>query len=132
MENERKDIRTPAKKYDKLQTLMCYVNKETLMEQHKKQMKGKASGIDGITKEQYKELDSIKNKVHYVKCSICGKEFRAKGKRKYCSDDCKKVAFRQQNNTYFRNMSEEQRAKRREASRLSMRKYRQNKEKENK
>ena len=51
MENERKDIRTLAEKYDKLQTLMCYVNKETLMEQHKKQMKGKASGIDGITKE---------------------------------------------------------------------------------
>lgn len=85
-----------------------------------------------LVAEQYKELDSIKNKVHYVKCSICGKEFRAKGKRKYCSDDCKKVAFRQQNNDYFRNMSEEQRAKRREASRLSMRKYRQNKEKENK
>lgn len=55
MENERKDIRTLAKKYEKLQTLMCYVNKETLMEQHKKQIKGKASGIDGITKEQYNE-----------------------------------------------------------------------------
>lgn len=85
-----------------------------------------------LVAEQYKELDSIKNKVHYVKCSICGKEFRAKGKRKYYSDDCKKAAFRQQNNAYFRNMSEEQRAKRREASRLSMRKYRQNKEKGNK
>lgn len=55
MGNERKDIRTLAKKYDKLQTLMCYVNKETLLEQHKKQMKGKASGIDGVTKEQYDE-----------------------------------------------------------------------------
>lgn len=55
MGKERKDIRTLAKKYDKLQTLMCYVNKETLIEQHKKQMKGKASGIDGITKEQYDE-----------------------------------------------------------------------------
>ena len=54
-----------------------------------------------LVAEQYKELDSIKNKVHYVKCSICGKEFRAKGKRKYCSDDCKKVAFRQQNNGNF-------------------------------
>ena len=55
MENERKDIRTLAKKYEKLQTLMCYVNRETLLEQHKKQMKGKASGIDGVTKEQYDE-----------------------------------------------------------------------------
>lgn len=36
MGNERKDIGTLAKKYEKLQTLMCYVNKETLMEQHKK------------------------------------------------------------------------------------------------
>lgn len=61
MENERKDIRTLAKKYDKLQTLMCYVNKETLMEQHKKQMKGKASGIDGVTKEQYNE--NIENNI---------------------------------------------------------------------
>lgn len=55
MENERKDIRTLAEKYDKLQTLMCYVNKETLLEQHKKQMKGKASGIDGVTKEEYEK-----------------------------------------------------------------------------
>lgn len=45
MVNERKDIRTLSKKYDNLQTLMCYVNKETLMEQHKKHMKGKASGL---------------------------------------------------------------------------------------
>ena len=52
MENERKDIRTLAKRYEKLQTLMCYVNKETLLEQHKKQMKGKASGIEWVTKEQ--------------------------------------------------------------------------------
>ena len=55
MGNKRKDIRTLAMKYDKLQTLMCYVNKETLIEQHKKQMKGKASGIDGVTKEEYDE-----------------------------------------------------------------------------
>ena len=61
MGNERKDIRTLAMKYDKLQTLMCYVNKETLIEQHKKQMKGKASGIDGITKEQYN--DNLDNNV---------------------------------------------------------------------
>ena len=69
MENERKDIRTLAKKYDKLQTLMCYVNKETLMEQHKKQMKGKASGIDGVTKEQYNENaeNNIENLLNRMK-----------------------------------------------------------------
>ena len=37
MENERKDIRTLAKKYEKLQTLMNYINKETLMEQFRKE-----------------------------------------------------------------------------------------------
>ena len=69
MENEQKDIRTLAKKYDKLQTLMCYVNKETLMEQHKKQMKGKASGIDGVTKEQYNENaeSNIENLLNRMK-----------------------------------------------------------------
>lgn len=69
MVNERKDIRTLAMKYDKLQTLMCYVNKETLMEQHKKQMKGKASGIDGVTKEQYNENaeNNIENLLNRMK-----------------------------------------------------------------
>lgn len=69
MGNERKDIGTLAKKYEKLQTLMCYVNKETLMEQHKKQMKGKASGIDGVTKEQYNENpeSNIENLLNRMK-----------------------------------------------------------------
>lgn len=53
MENERKDIRTLAKKYDKLQTLMSYINKETLMEQYRKESSGKASGVDSVTKEEY-------------------------------------------------------------------------------
>lgn len=34
---------------------MHYVNRETLMNQHEKQQNGKASGIDGITKEEYDE-----------------------------------------------------------------------------
>ena len=53
MANERKDIRELAQKHSKLQTLMQYVNKETLMEEHRKQIRGKASGIDQITKEDY-------------------------------------------------------------------------------
>ncbi len=53
MENERKDIRTLAKKYDKLQTLMNYINKETLVEQFKKEDSNKASGVDKITKVEY-------------------------------------------------------------------------------
>ena len=53
MENERKDIRTIAKKYAKLQTLMNYINKETLIEQYKKESSNKASGVDRVTKDVY-------------------------------------------------------------------------------
>ncbi len=53
METKRKDIKTLLQRGYKLQTLMHYVNEETLLIQHEKQKKGKASGIDGITKEQY-------------------------------------------------------------------------------
>lgn len=55
MENERKDIRELAIKHKKLQTLMHYVNKETLRQAHYKQVIGKASGVDKITKEIYEE-----------------------------------------------------------------------------
>lgn len=55
MENERKDIKYQIEHGYKLQTLMHKVNEETLKEQHRKQQKNKASGIDGITKEEYDE-----------------------------------------------------------------------------
>lgn len=53
MENERKDIKYQIQHGYKLQTLMHKVNKETLKEQHRKQLANKASGVDKITKEQY-------------------------------------------------------------------------------
>ena len=34
---------------------MHYVNRETLIKQHDKQQTGKASGIDGMTKEEYEK-----------------------------------------------------------------------------
>lgn len=37
----------------KLQTLMHYVNKENLLEIHKRQESGKASGVDGTSKDMY-------------------------------------------------------------------------------
>ena len=55
MENERKDIRELAIKHNRLQTLMHYVNKETLIQAHNKQAIGKASGVDKMTKETYEE-----------------------------------------------------------------------------
>ena len=53
MANERKDIKYQIEQGYKLQTLMHKVNKETLKLQHEKQLSNKASGIDGITKEEY-------------------------------------------------------------------------------
>lgn len=53
MENKRKDIQTLARKYPKLQTLMNYINKETLKEQFNKELNGKATGVDNVTKEDY-------------------------------------------------------------------------------
>ena len=58
MENERKDIKYQVEHGYKLYTLIHYVNKETLKEQHEKRRKTKASGIDKVTKEEYeKRLD---------------------------------------------------------------------------
>ena len=59
MENERKDIKYQVEKGYKPTSLIHLVNKETIKEQHIKQQKGKASGIDKITKEEYdKDLDN--------------------------------------------------------------------------
>ena len=59
METKRKDIKYQLQQGYKLQTIMHYVNRETLIKQHDKQQMGKASGIDGITKEEYeKNLES--------------------------------------------------------------------------
>lgn len=55
METKRKDIKYQIQQGYKLQTIMHYVNRETLIKQHDKQKMGKASGIDGITKEEYEK-----------------------------------------------------------------------------
>ena len=49
METKWKDIKYQLEQGYKLQTIMHYVNRETLI----KQQENKASGIDGITKEEY-------------------------------------------------------------------------------
>ena len=52
MEHECKDIKYQVKHGYQLYTLIHYVNKETLKEEHGKQLSGKASGIDKVTKEK--------------------------------------------------------------------------------
>ena len=45
-------------RHERVQTIMHYVNKANLAEEHKRQEKGKATGIDKVSKEEYgQELD---------------------------------------------------------------------------
>lgn len=53
METKPKEIRELTQKYARLETLMYRVNKESLREIHLKQIAGKATGTDGVTKEEY-------------------------------------------------------------------------------
>lgn len=68
MENDFSKIAIQLKKYKTVQGVMKYINKETLIKQHKKQEKKIATGIDGIGKEQYEEnlinnVDELLNKM---------------------------------------------------------------------
>ena len=53
MENEFEKIAALAEKHQRVQTVMHYVNQETLKAEHARQSKDKATGIDGVTKEEY-------------------------------------------------------------------------------
>lgn len=55
MANAYERIAQQAEKHERVQTLMHYVNKQNLIEEHKQQQKGKAKGIDGVGKEAYGE-----------------------------------------------------------------------------
>lgn len=77
--------------------------------------------ILGIIEKQQKEIDCLKNHVHYIKCKNCNKEIRTKrSDTKYCSECSKKVS----NKNYINNLSEEQKEKRRMKARETMRKIR--------
>ena len=69
MENERKDIKYYAQRNIKIENLIHFVNKETLKEQHRKQQRNKASGIDKITKDKYtlKLDENIENLIERMK-----------------------------------------------------------------
>jgi len=53
MEKEKAEIAHFVKKYGKVQSLMRYVNQETLTEMYQKQPNKKAVGVDQMTKEMY-------------------------------------------------------------------------------
>lgn len=53
MANDYKVIRYHSENNRKVENLMHYLNKEALIEQHRRQQKNKASGVDKVTKEKY-------------------------------------------------------------------------------
>ena len=53
MEQEPKGIREHSAKYPTVQNLMHNVNERTLMAEHRKQSRKKATGIDGADKAAY-------------------------------------------------------------------------------
>lgn len=55
MEQESKGIRWQSENRRKVQNLMHLVNEEALREEHRKQSGRKATGVDGVTKEEYGE-----------------------------------------------------------------------------
>jgi len=55
MGNELNRIAELAKTHGRLQTLIHHVNAETLKAEHKRQKRGKASGTDRVTKDEYGE-----------------------------------------------------------------------------
>lgn len=55
MGNAFEGIALQAEKHEKVQTIMHYVNKQTLMDEHKRQKSGKAVGVDGVSKGIYEE-----------------------------------------------------------------------------
>ena len=55
MEQEAKGIRYQSEHFPTVQGLMHCVNEQNLMEEHRKQSRKKAMGIDGVDKAQYDE-----------------------------------------------------------------------------
>jgi group II intron reverse transcriptase/maturase len=59
VEQDLKGIRYQSRTYAKLETLMNRVNEESIKEEHRKQERKKASGVDGVNKDDYgKELEN--------------------------------------------------------------------------
>lgn len=69
MENDFSKIAEQLKKYKTVQGIMKFVNEKTIIKQHIKQARNKATGIDGIGKEEYEENlnENVRNLINRMK-----------------------------------------------------------------
>lgn len=84
--------------------------------------------ILSLIEEQQKEINCLKNHVHYKICESCKKEFISKR-----SDAiyCKECANTVNNKNWYRNLTEEKKERRRKQARISMRNIREKRRKYN-
>lgn len=80
MENEFSKIREHSNKFNKVQGLINYVNEATLIQEHRLQPKGKAVGIDGITKGKYQE--NLKKNIKKLMNSMRNFSYKPKAVRR--------------------------------------------------
>ena len=69
MEQDAKGIRYQSEHFATVQGIMHYVNEQSLMEEHRKQNKKKATGIDGVDKAEYDRnaKENIRNLIERMK-----------------------------------------------------------------
>ena len=69
MEQDVKGIRYQSENFATVQGIMHYVNEQSLMEEHRKQSKRKATGIDGVDKAKYDRNaeENIRNLIERMK-----------------------------------------------------------------
>ena len=69
MEQDTKGIRYQSEHFATVQGIMHYVNEQSLMEEHRKQNKKKATGIDGVDKAEYDRnaKENIRNLIERMK-----------------------------------------------------------------
>lgn len=80
MENGFRNIELQYKKYGNVQGLMKYINKETLIKQHRKQLGNKATGIDKITKYDYQ--NDIDNNIEKLLNNMKTMSYKPKAVRR--------------------------------------------------
>ena len=82
MSNDYTKIAKQLQTYKHVQGLMKYINYESILEEHKKQERGKATGIDGISKTEYEE--ELKENIEEIVAEMKAFKYRpAPVKRAY-------------------------------------------------